>query len=91
MRKAIATGRNVAGEDGTIDPVVADSQWASSTDLSKPLNSVIGVPKKRRKAGSTSDPLGLYGSGAADGLNGPPAGDTSRLVTSYAARSACEA
>jgi len=92
VRKAIATGRIVVEKDGMIDPAVADSQWASSTDLSKPLNSVIGIPKKRRKAGSPSEPLGMDGSGVADGLNGPQAGDTARLVSSYAgSRAAHEA
>ena len=45
VRKALATGRIAAGPDGKIDPVVADRQWDTSTDLSKPRNSVIGVPR----------------------------------------------
>lgn len=80
-RKALATGRITAGEDGMIDPAVADAQWARSTDLSKPRNSVLGVPKKRRAAGARTDPLG---SGAAEAPNGPPTGDPARLVASYA-------
>lgn len=85
VRKALETGRIVAGQDGTIDPSVADSQWDTSTDLSKPLNSVTGVPKKRRAFGAPSDPLGSLGSGAGDALNGHAAGDAARLVSSYAA------
>lgn len=84
VQKALATGRIVAGADGTIDPAVADSQWASSTDLSKPLNSVIGVPKKRRARGAPSDPLGTHGAGAEEAPNGAATGDTARLVSSYA-------
>ena len=82
--KALASGRIVAGKDGKIDSAAADRQWATSTDLSKPRNSVIGVPKKRRTPGAPSDPLGTLGSGAGEALNGAPAGDTARLVASYA-------
>ena len=92
VRKALATGRIVAGEDGTIDPALADSQWATSTNLSKPRNSVIGTPKKRRVPGAPSDPLSTLGCGAGEALNGPPTGDAARLVASYAAsRAAREA
>ena len=42
VRKALAMGRITAGADGTIDPAVADQQWATSTNLSKPRNSVTG-------------------------------------------------
>ena len=55
VREALATGRIVVGEDGTIDPVVADPQWDTSTNLSKPRNSVTGVLKKRRVPGAPSD------------------------------------
>lgn len=85
VRKALATGRIVAGKDGTIDPTAADQQWATSTNLSKPRNAVIGAPKKRRVPGAPSDPLGTLGSGAGEPLNGPPTGDAARLVASYAA------
>jgi len=85
VQKALATGRIVAGVDGKIDPADADRQWTSSTDLSKPRNSVIGVPKKRRVPGAPSDPLGTLGHGAGEALNGPPTGETVRLVSSYAA------
>ena len=92
VQKALATGRITAGQDGTIDPAVADPQWDSSTDLSKPRNSVTGVPKKRRVPGAPSDPLGSVGAGAGEALNGHAAGDTARLVSSYAAsRAAREA
>jgi hypothetical protein len=92
VRKALASGRIVAGPDGTIDPVAADEQWAASTDLSKPRNSVTGVPKKRRAPGAPSDPLGVdtpslasgNGHGAGEAANGGTPGDAARLVASYA-------
>lgn len=91
VRKALASGRITAGTDGSIDPTLADTQWSASTDLSKPLNSVTGVPKKRRAPGAASDPLG------SPGWEAEPAGLSSeggapRLVSSYAAsRAAREA
>jgi hypothetical protein len=93
VRKALATGRISAGPDGRIDPAAADRQWATSTDLSKPRNSVTGMPKKRRAPGAPSDPLSVgaptlapeNGQGAGEAHNGPPAGDAARLVSSYAA------
>ena len=91
VRKALATGRITAGPGGRIDPTLADAQWSQSTDLSKPLNSVIGVPKKRRVPGGPSDPLGSPGweEGA---LPEPTEGGAPRLVSSYAAsRAAREA
>ena len=92
VRKALASGRIVAGEDGTIDPALADSKWAESTDLSKPRNSVIGVPKKRRVPGLPSDPLGSLGPEAGEVPNGSSLGDAARLVASYAgSRAAREA
>ena len=84
VRKALATGRITLGEDGTIDPAVADSQWATSTNLSKPRNSVIGAPKKRHAPGAPSDPLGVQGLGAGE-ASGHGNGDAARLVSSYAA------
>ncbi len=92
VRKAIASGRIVAAADGTLDPAEADRQWTETTDLSKPRNSVTGVPKKRRIPGAPSDPLGVPGPEAADAVNGGSQGDTARLVSSYAAsRAAREA
>lgn len=91
VRKALAAGRITLGEDGTINPEAADQQWTTSTNLSKPRNSVIGVPKKRRAAGAPSDPLGSQGF---DEPVTPPASEagTARLVSSYAAsRAAREA
>lgn len=90
VRKALASGRITAGDDGSIDPVLADTQWSTSTDLSKPLNSVSGVPKKRRAPGAVSDPIGSAGwegsLGAPAEVGGP------RLANSYAAsRAAREA
>jgi hypothetical protein len=91
VRKALAAGRITAGADGRLDPVLADQEWATSTNLSKPRNSVIGVPKKRRVPDASSDPLGMPG--PEDDIVGPPAeGGAPRLVSSYAAsRAAREA
>ena len=84
VRKALATGRIKASPDGSIDPEAADRQWATSTDLSKPRNSVIGVPKRRHVPGAPSDPFGTLGAGAGEGLNGASTGDAARLAASYA-------
>jgi hypothetical protein len=92
VQKALATGRITAGQDGRIDPAVADQEWATSTDLSKPRNSVTGIPKKRRVSGAPSDPLGTPG--LEDGVASQQPGDASapRLISSYAAsRAAREA
>jgi hypothetical protein len=43
VRKAIKTGR-ISTTNGKIDPAVADIQWRSNTDESKPRNSVTGDP-----------------------------------------------
>ena len=52
VRKALAAGRITSGPDGTIDPAVADEQWANATDLAKPRNSVTGMARKRRAPGA---------------------------------------
>ena len=91
VQKALASGRITAGPDGKLDPGAADRQWALSTDLSKPRNSVIGVPK-RRTAGHPSDSLAVEaptlatgnGHGAGEAFVGPSGGDSARLVASYA-------
>jgi len=83
VRKAAAAGRITARPDG-IDPTVADQEWAASTDLSRPRNSVIGVPKKRRDPGASPDPLGAIGPATGEAPNGPTTGDAARLVSSYA-------
>ncbi len=91
VRKALATGRITAGAEGRIDAAAADQQWETSTNLSKPRNSVTGVPKKRRTPGAPSDPLGVPG--PEDGV-ASQAGDggVPRLASSYAAsRAAREA
>lgn len=43
VRKAIKTGR-ISIMNGKIDPEIADSQWRSNTDETKPRNSVSGNP-----------------------------------------------
>src|SRR5207237_3332293 len=87
----LTAGRITAGQDGRIDAAVADQEWASSTNLSKPRNSVTGVPKKRRVAGAPPDALGA--DGPEDGIASQVGdGSASRLVSSYAAsRAAREA
>lgn len=50
VQKALASGRITLGADGRIDPDVADRQWAASTDLSKPQNSVTGDPGSRSRS-----------------------------------------
>jgi len=91
VRKALATGRIKADPDGAIDPAAADHQWAISTNLSKPRNSVTGVPKKRRAPGAPSQALGVPGLEEA-AMSSPADGGATRLVSSYAAsRAAREA
>ena len=91
VRKAIAAGRITSATGGGIDAALADRQWSASTDLSKPLNSVTGVPKKRRAPEAPSDPLGTTGVEAGVAGVSAEAGG-SRLVSSYAAsRAAREA
>ena len=75
VRKAVSSGRITLEADGTIDPAKADVQWDTSTDLSKPRNSVTGVPKPQQPAAAAPAPVDLPyvdGSGA-------------RLASSYAA------
>jgi len=43
VRKALKAGR-ITAVDGKIDPEIADSQWRSNTDETKPRNSVSGNP-----------------------------------------------
>ena len=45
VRKALSTGRIHVDSKGTIDPALADEEWATSTNLSKPRNSVTGDPQ----------------------------------------------
>jgi hypothetical protein len=91
VRKAIASGRITPSQGGGIDPKQADREWATSTDLSKPRNSISGVPKKQKAIGAPSDPIGVSGLEASP-LRATGDGDASRLVSSYAAsRAAREA
>lgn len=82
VRKAITTGRIVVGTDGKIDAAVADREWAASTDLAKPRNSVTGSPKRRRAPGAPPEPLGA--AETPQDSNGQGNGDAARLVSSYA-------
>jgi len=91
VRKALAAGRITAGADGGIDAAQADAQWSHSTDLSKPLNSVSGVPKQRRAPDAPSEPMGSRTWEEPMSGVSPEAG-ASRLVSSYASsRAAREA
>lgn len=72
VQKALRTGRISALADGTIDPRAADRQWAANTDETKPLNSVSGAPKHRRRPGDAPGPVG------GEGGNGEPEGRVSR-------------
>jgi hypothetical protein len=51
VRKAIKSGR-IAVVNGKIDPEIADRDWASNTDETKPRNSVSGDPGMRRLPGA---------------------------------------
>jgi len=44
VQRAIAAGRITLLPDGTIDPAVADRQWATSTDPTKAMNAGNGIP-----------------------------------------------
>lgn len=83
VRKALASGRITASDDGTIDPARADEAWATSTNLSKPRNSVIGTSKAPR-----STPASLRtANGAVDvePLSSPKSSaGPGRLASSYA-------
>jgi hypothetical protein len=52
--RAIQQGRITRRGDGKIDAKKADRQWEASTDQSKPLNSVTGKPKHRKKNGMSA-------------------------------------
>ena len=59
VRKAIKTGRIDKGEDGKIDPDIADEQWAANTDFSKAPSQSTGKrasgARKRTATGSIAD------------------------------------
>ena len=84
VRKAIAAGRIGTDAEGNIDPTQADEQWASSTNLSKPRNSVTGVPKLRRDPAAPPEVLGVAAP-AEPMPEVPSEGGATRLVSSYAA------
>ena len=81
VRKALASGRITANDDGTINPTTADEDWAASTDVSKPRNSVTGRPQL---AALRLTPRRVS---AASAVAEPPplsTGGQSRLASSYA-------
>jgi hypothetical protein len=51
VRKAIRSGRIAIGEDGLIDPNIADRQWSANTDPAK-SRSTFKKPKKSRNKSS---------------------------------------
>lgn len=57
VRKAIKAGRITTLQDGSIDVAQADRQWNSTTDPSKPLNSVTGDPKHHRDHSMPETPM----------------------------------
>jgi hypothetical protein len=88
VRKALATGRITPDADGSLDAAKADEQWSLSTNLSKPRNSVTGIPKLQRPSGA---PPALGAPGLED-APAAPEGGAARLTSSYAAsRAAREA
>ena len=81
VRKALASGRITANGDGSINPTTADQDWASSTDISKPRNSVTGRPLVASRVSALrrapADPV--FAEPSPPGTGGP-----SRLASSYA-------
>lgn len=79
VQKAIKTGRISTDANGKIDPVKADRQWDANTDITKPLNSVVGNPKHRALADGAKQPVRprprpqAAESGGGDGGGGAPA------------------
>ncbi|MDP3403598.1 MAG: hypothetical protein Q8S03_02840, partial [Brevundimonas sp.] len=71
VQKAVRTGRVTTLADGSIDPAVADRQWASNTDETKSSNSVSGSPRHRRDPAQPSAPA------ETDPATPPPSGDGS--------------
>jgi len=65
VQRAIRDGR-ISSVDGKIDPAIADREWEQNTDPSKPRNSVIGAPTRRRPADGPEIPMELDG-GNGDG------------------------
>lgn len=51
-----------------INPRTADREWAENTDRSKPRNSEIGDPARRRPAGEPAAPMDLDGVGGYEQL-----------------------
>lgn len=69
VQKAIRGGRITRLADGSIDPAMADQQWAANTDETKPRNSLSGDPRRRRDPGGPSQPAGPAGK-AGNGADG---------------------
>ncbi len=82
VQKALASGRITLGADGRIDPDVADRQWAASTDLSKPRNSVTGDPGSRSRS-SAARRRAPATSGVAAAEGGAQAVPGERVAASY--------
>jgi len=81
VRKALASGRITANGDGSINPTTADQDWATSTDISKPRNSVTGRPQvaSRMSTPRRAQPDPALAEPPLPGTGGP-----SRLASSYA-------
>jgi hypothetical protein len=83
VRKALEDERITKGDDGKIDPALADRQWETRTDPGKSSNSVTGEPKHRRKPGGPSVPRWSDSE-----TSSPPAPADGRAAANYAATEA---
>ncbi len=70
VQKAIRSERISTLADGSIDPEMADRQWAANTDQAKPRNSVSGEPRRRRDPEGPSLPAGSIAPGSAPTTGG---------------------
>ena len=76
VQKARDSGRIPRpGPDGLVDFEECDRRWDSSTDLSKPRNTITGKPKGRKAPGGPGAPMGATGKDAGEG--GAPGGNGS--------------
>jgi hypothetical protein len=91
VRRAVRSGR-ITTVAGKIDPARADIEWAENTDLTKPRNSVTGVPKLVRDPVGPAEPMDLDGPGEIDSPAGSSAPGSARgYARARAAREAYEA
>ncbi len=65
VRRAVRSGR-ITTVEGKIDPTRANEEWEQNTDLTKPRNSITGVPKLVRDPVGPAEPMDLDGAGDVD-------------------------